>query len=608
VRSPLVRFVAPLLAVVALAVAGFVVVPALAGDDDEVRLAGEDVSGLSEEELRARVVELAAALPATPVTIATGTGELASTAGELGVALDEEATVQAVLALDDGDVPLAVTVDETRTAATVAALDTAAAPRREPGLALEGGRLVAVEGQAGRGVPAEQVVDALRAAEWQPPEPVRVEVESEQVAPRFGLQDAEALAAAANAATANPLVVQAATETAEIPPSTLRSWLRATPGAEQLELTVDTDAALAGLGQLLGHVRTEPTDARFDVVDGIPRVVPGEPGRACCAPQAAEEVLAAVKASSPGPVPLTLVETAPGQTTERLESLGIKEAVGTFTTRHNAGEPRVQNIHRVADIMRGYVIPPGETLSMNGVLGQRTREKGYVAAPAIVDGNLSAEVGGGISQFMTTLFNAAFFAGLDFGEYQSHTIYISRYPYGREATINWPRPDLQVRNTTPYGVLVWPTYTNNSITVTLYSTKIFASVEQTGQTVRKSGAACDAVTTERTRTYLDGREVVDTVRALYRPENTRCDGSTISGGTTTTTAPPTTTAPTTAPPATTAPPPGTTAPPPATTTAPATTEAPPTTPAPPETTAAPETTPAPPDTSAAAEEEAAPTG
>ena len=56
----------------------------------------------------------------------------------------------------------------------------------------------------------------------------------------------------------------------------------------------------------------------------------------------------------------------------------------------------MQNIHRVADIMKGYVINPGQTLSMNGVLGQRTTDKGYVAAPAIVDGQLKAEVGGGI--------------------------------------------------------------------------------------------------------------------------------------------------------------------------------------------------------------------
>src|SRR5690606_18585482 len=113
-------------------------------------------------------------------------------------------------------------------------------------------------------------------------------------------------------------------------------------------------------------------------------------------------------------VALPMIETAPGRTGDALRALGIVEEVGTFTTRHSAGEPRVKNIHRVADIMRGHIIAPGAMLSMNGVLGQRTLEKGYVAAPAIVDGQFKAEVGGGISQFMTTIFNAAFFAGLEY--------------------------------------------------------------------------------------------------------------------------------------------------------------------------------------------------
>ena len=100
----------------------------------------------------------------------------------------------------------------------------------------------------------------------------------------------------------------------------------------------------------------------------------------------------------------------------------------------------------------------------------------------IEDGKFAEAVGGGISQFATTLFNASFFAGLDMPEYQSHSIYISRYPYGREATLNYPAPrSRSSSNNTPYGVLVWPTYTGTSLTVTLYSTK-YAPGTQTGQT------------------------------------------------------------------------------------------------------------------------------
>jgi vancomycin resistance protein YoaR len=125
-------------------------------------------------------------------------------------------------------------------------------------------------------------------------------------------------------------------------------------------------------------------------------------------------------------------------------------------------------------------------------------------------------VGGGVSQFATTLFNAAFFAGLDIPAYQSHSIYISRYPFGREATLSWPKPDLVISNSTPYGVLVDASYTSSSITVTLWSTR-FAAGEQTNQSQAPSGN-CTRVTTERTRTYADGHTAIDHVYATYRPE------------------------------------------------------------------------------------------
>ena len=163
----------------------------------------------------------------------------------------------------------------------------------------------------------------------------------------------------------------------------------------------------------------------------------------------------------------------------------------------------------------------------------------------IVNGVFRTSVGGGISQYATTLFNAAFFAGLDFGEYQSHSIYISRYPYGREATVSHPNPDLEIINNTPYGVLLWPTTTDTSITVQLFSTK-WVEGEQTGQTERREGVSCTRVTTERTRTWLDdGRTEVDTVTARYRPEGRNCDGSNSNpqATTTTSTVPPSTSVP-----------------------------------------------------------------
>src|SRR5690606_41832737 len=102
-----------------------------------------------------------------------------------------------------------------------------------------------------------------------------------------------------------------------------------------------------------------------------------------------------------------------GLTTEEAEAVGVREPVATFTTNSAGGQRRVQNIHRFADLIRGAVILPGETFSANAHVGERTREKGFVEAGAIYAGVYVEDVGGGVSQFATTLFNAAFFAGLD---------------------------------------------------------------------------------------------------------------------------------------------------------------------------------------------------
>jgi vancomycin resistance protein YoaR len=119
------------------------------------------------------------------------------------------------------------------------------------------------------------------------------------------------------------------------------------------------------------------------------------------------------------------------------------------------------------------------------------------------------------------MFNAAYFAGLPIDESQAHSEWFDRYPRGREATMGFPEPDLSFTNNTPYGIMIWTSYTDTSLTVTLYSTP-YASAEQTAIDEARSGN-CDVVTTTRTITSPDGKTVSDKFRATYRPgEGQRC--------------------------------------------------------------------------------------
>ena len=329
--------------------------------------------------------------------------------------------------------------------------------------------------------------------------------------------------------------------------SALRSWLVFGGTVDEPTISLDERLAQSTVETLFidyGDAGDEPTFT-IDAIGRV-RIVGSSPRAVCCTLDTPERILAGMEAGE------RVVELRPREHPgvrgiEWAKSLGIVEVIGEFTTNYQPNQTRNINIQRIAELTRGAVIEPGGEFSINDYVGRRTRENGFVDAGVISNGVFTSSVGGGISQYATTLFNAAFFAGLDFGDYQSHSIYISRYPYGREATVNFPNVDLEILNTTPYGVLLWPTTDETSITVTLYGTK-WVEGEQTGQTERRQGVSCIRVTTERTRTYLeDGRTEIDTVFARYRPEGVRCDGSPSDPAerttTTTSTVPPATTVP-----------------------------------------------------------------
>jgi vancomycin resistance protein YoaR len=276
-------------------------------------------------------------------------------------------------------------------------------------------------------------------------------------------------------------------------------------------------------------------NATFTLEGGVPVIRPDRPGTVCCTPGSAATVLAALQDGT-RTVELQLTEGPATFTVAEAQAYGIKEAVGGnnawrsgapttgapgFTTYHDPSGARITNIHKMADIVRGAVIAPGASFSINDHVGERTLEKGFVPAGAIREGKHVEEVGGGVSQFATTMFNAVYFAGLQIDESQAHSEYFDRYPRGREATMGYPAPDLRFTNNTPYGIMIWTSYTQSSLTITLYSTP-HARAEQTAISESKVGN-CTVVTTTRTITYPDGSTKADKFRATYRPgEGQRC--------------------------------------------------------------------------------------
>jgi vancomycin resistance protein YoaR len=241
-----------------------------------------------------------------------------------------------------------------------------------------------------------------------------------------------------------------------------------TESEPRIVISFDTDTIDGYLDEIRDEVEDEPVDARFEIDGDEISISPGESGTVIDAAETAQRLADAGRTIERVGL-LPLVEGAePEVTTEYLESLEINHLVSSFTTYYDCCQDRVVNIHTIADAVDGTIVLPGETFSLNGHVGERTAEKGYLPAGTIIAGELEDTVGGGVSQFTTTLYNAVFWGGYEDVEHKPHSYYFSRYPEGVEATLNWRDPDLKFRNNTDHGILIDTRYTETSITVRIF--------------------------------------------------------------------------------------------------------------------------------------------
>lgn len=181
----------------------------------------------------------------------------------------------------------------------------------------------------------------------------------------------------------------------------------------------------------------------------------------------------AERASDGEPVSVTLTM---GSTPTELSfddalSAGIVSQISSFTTEYSSGagtENRNHNIHLVSDLLNGSIVEPEGVWSYNETAGNCNEEAGFLGAGSIVNGEYTDEVGGGICQVATTVFNAVYEAGLPVVSRSNHSLYIASYPAGRDAAVSWPDLDLKWSNDSQSDILLLMTYTDTTVTATLY--------------------------------------------------------------------------------------------------------------------------------------------
>ncbi|MFI7639606.1 VanW family protein [Nonomuraea sp. NPDC049400] len=291
-------------------------------------------------------------------------------------------------------------------------------------------------------------------------------------------QAVEAALAKAKQAVSAPITLALGGKQVQIPPAMIAANLTyGSDGSGGLAPTFNAKAVLAAVESRLVDAAQQPRDATYDIVNDKPVLVPARTGRGVNDKLLARDAERVFDQGGSRTIPVRLGAVAPTVTTAQVRGLGIQEVVGTFNTTFDCCQARVKNIQRMAQELDGHLVKPGETFSINEVVGERTVEDGYVEAGQIVGGRMVNIVGGGVSQFATTMYNAAFFGGFDLVEHKPMDYFAPRYPAGRDVTLLYPETDLKWRNDSEHGVLIKTAFTDTSVTVTLWSTKRYDKVE-----------------------------------------------------------------------------------------------------------------------------------
>lgn len=169
-------------------------------------------------------------------------------------------------------------------------------------------------------------------------------------------------------------------------------------------------------------------------------------------------------------IPLKI--TVPDKTLSDLGEEAFPDELGTYTTRYDpTNKNRSNNLEISAKKINGTIIMPGETFSYNQTVGERTIAEGYKEAGAYAGGKVVQDVGGGICQTSSTLYNAVLLANLEIVDRSNHQFLTSYVPAGRDATVAWGSIDFQFKNTREYPIKIEASVKNGVCTMSIYGIK-----------------------------------------------------------------------------------------------------------------------------------------
>jgi vancomycin resistance protein YoaR len=378
-------------------------------------------------------------------------------------------------------------------------------PSRDPSLKVDGFRVYAEAGRPGRELDIAATKANLKAAfDHLSDEPIDLVVRSIEPADI----DVETAQRQAENALSGPLVltfkeqnVVSGTMTAQV---TEKRWsldqavlaaalvprqMKQPDGRVLLEMGVDASRLTPYIERLASQINRPPRDARLDFNPKTGRITPlvaSQEGYALDITKTLT-LINEQATSADRTIRLPVQITRPAVAVENVAEMGIKELITEATTYFKgSSEARIHNIRLAASRFDGVVIAPGEIFSFNNYLGEVSGATGYEEGQIIWGDRTAIGMGGGVCQVSTTVFRAAFWAGLPILERQNHGYRVSWYepPVGLDATVYGPTVDLKFKNDMSHYILIKTATDLKAATVTVrfYGTSQGRVIEMSGPT------------------------------------------------------------------------------------------------------------------------------
>jgi vancomycin resistance protein YoaR len=458
-----------------------------------VTISGQAVGGLTRDEATATVTRLVKDAQDKPITLVSGEKTWPVAPKDLGTKMDVTAAVSVAmdvsrgsnflvdlfwrlkLYFSDKDIPLRGTVDSIMmnelTAEVAEEIDM---PPVNAGLAFDGTTIKVVEGQKGRVVDQAALRERLTALLFSL-RATKLTVPMEVKEPTIQAEDSKDAVAQAKTMIDSSVSLKYGDSTWQLTPEQIAAYMDFSTedrgGVSTLVPHLSAKKMGPFLDKIAKTVTKKPVNASFKGDGQQAWVVASVPGKTLDTAKTAEALTAASLKTSGRTAEVTVKTTEPDFTTDEADAMGITEKLGSFTTKWEGTPDRQTNVRITTKYASNVILAPGDVYDFDKQVGPRTEARGYKMAPGIIGaGKLEDVFGGGICQVATTLFNAAFFAGLDIVERKNHSLYIDHYPKGRDATVTADGPNLRFRNDTKHHILVRGASDGINTTFVIYGT------------------------------------------------------------------------------------------------------------------------------------------